>query len=258
MGDVSSRLIETLQSVDLIVAEDTRVSKRLCDVFMIKTPVICLNAHNENQQSKSLIVRLQAGENIAIVSDAGTPGISDPGAHFISDCVSAGILVIPIAGPSAVSTLLSASGFVADHYIFAGFFPRKENEALDLLGSFSQNWPLVFFESPKRLMKTLEFFDRHFPQASCVFGKELTKKFETIFYGSPSVVLTQVQTKLVKGEWCFAVRLNKIKEDTVNVRVVQQLKELGLSQKDIISVCKELGWSKNQVYDLSLNKEEKR
>ena len=196
---------------------------------------------------------LQNGLNIALVTDAGTPSISDPGSYTVSKLIKNGVVVSPIPGPSAVSCLASVAGIPADNYIFGGFFPRKEMQAIEMLKKMTAvSMPLIFFESPKRIKQTLECINDNFKGAYCIVGKELTKIYETIFYGSPEEILATFTDDMLKGEWCFMVSLPKEKT-AYNPDFLNQACELGLSQSQIGSLVKTLGWNKKDVYNYVIN-----
>lgn len=182
LGDISLRAIDTLKSVDLIAAEDTRHSKYLLDQQQIMTPTISLHEHNEQQRSQLLLEKLQHGESIALISDAGTPLISDPGYRLVTLVRGAGIKVIPIPGSSALIAAISASGLPSDRFAFEGFLPPKagaRQKRLTLLADETRT--LIFYESPKRIVGTLNDMQQIFggDRQACL-ARELTKIHETI------------------------------------------------------------------------------
>lgn len=181
LADASERCIEVLRAADLIACEDTRVTRTLLARFGIDTPALALHEHNEREASAGLVARLRAGESVALVSDAGTPALSDPGAYLVAQAHAAGIRVSPIPGPSAAAAAISAAGFPAAQFHFAGFLPaagsarRKALEALELAV------PLVLYEAPHRIRKTVDDLLAHFGTArEVVLGRELSKKFEEL------------------------------------------------------------------------------
>ena len=239
----------------LVAAEDTRVTRVLLAHVGATPELIRLDKMNEKSQQERLLKNLKQGENIAILSDAGTPGIADPGSLSVQYLLEAGITVIPIPGPCAITTLLSASGLAADQYIFAGFFPKKAGEALKTIESFrNHSCPILWFESPKRILKTLAFLEEQAPDAMCVVGKELTKKFEKIWRGTPKTIHDALSDTLVKGEWCLAVRFPEKAAKTLHQPFLDQAIDLGLSHKAITTLAKTLGWHKNEVYAYLLSK----
>ena len=182
LGDMSQRAIDTLQQVDLIAAEDTRHSKKLLVHFGIDKPMIAFHEHNERDRSNEILAQLQAGRQIALISDAGTPLISDPGYHLIRQLHDAGIRVVPIPGPSAVITALCASGLATDRFCFEGFLPSKAIARDKVLTELARETrTLVFYESPHRLLETLAAMLQAFgPGRRMTLARELTKTFETI------------------------------------------------------------------------------
>jgi 16S rRNA (cytidine1402-2'-O)-methyltransferase len=251
LSDCSERVVSTLSFVDHVAAEDTRVTLNLLGHFAIKTPLVSLQKFNEASRVDLFASWLSQGKNIALVSDAGTPNISDPGSRLIRDISSRGFSVIPIPGPSSITALLSVSGLLADHFYFGGFLPKKSSESLTLLDSLKTlRVPLVFFDSPKRIEKTVSLIEASYPLARIVLGKELTKTYEWIFRGTISEAVQAIQTVPIKGEWCFVVLLNHISENHVE-SVVLDLKERGMSLSQVLHVATTLlGYPKNTVYSL--------
>jgi 16S rRNA (cytidine1402-2'-O)-methyltransferase len=179
LADASARSIEVLRDADLIACEDTRTTRILLARHGIATRTVALHEHNERAAAAKLVSLLQDGKNLALVSDAGTPGLSDPGALLVEQAHRAGIRVSPVPGPSAAAAAFSAAGFPADRFLFAGFLPparaarRKALEALDL------PYPVVLYEAPHRILETIQDLAAHFgAQREIVIGRELTKKFE--------------------------------------------------------------------------------
>jgi 16S rRNA (cytidine1402-2'-O)-methyltransferase len=184
LDDASPRAIAVLREVDVIACEDTRRTARLCSRFDIKTQRVSLHAHNEAQRVPALVERLRAGESIALVSDAGTPLLSDPGRHLVSAAWEAGFRVIPIPGPSAVLAALVSSGFVTQPFTFLGFPPRKGGARarwLERLASLPGS--IVLFESPRRIAQTLRDLHAALGPRRVVLARELTKRFEQIVRG---------------------------------------------------------------------------
>ena len=182
LNDMTPRAIHTLQQVDLIAAEDTRVTGQLLKHYGISTPMISLREHNERSMAEKLVVRMQAGESIAQVSDAGTPAISDPGAVFAATAHAAGIRVIPVPGASALAAAVSAAGFTAPHTLFYGFLPPKSKQRRDALEALkSAPWTLVFYEAPHRIADCVDDMAAVLgADRQAVLARELTKTFETI------------------------------------------------------------------------------
>ena len=181
LKDVTLRALEVLQSVDRIVCEDTRVTRRLTARYGIQKPLESFFAGNEEHRVDAVVARLQAGENVALVTDAGTPAVSDPGYLLVRACREEGIPVVPVPGPSALATALSVSGLPSDRVLFLGFPPRRKGERRRLLqGLAGEPSTLVFYESPRRVRAFLEEALLLLPGRECVACRELTKVFETV------------------------------------------------------------------------------
>ena len=186
LADISSRALEVLQSVDVIAAEDTRRTRGLLQHFAINKPMLALHDHNENLQVPPLLLRLEGGENIALVSDAGTPLISDPGFPLVRACREAGVDVVPVPGPSALIAALSVAGLPTDRFRFEGFLPRKPGARHEFLqGLAAETATLVFYESSHRVGETLlDMLQVFGAQRYAVLARELTKMYETVLCGS--------------------------------------------------------------------------
>lgn len=257
LSDTSSRLLETLHNVDRIVAEDTRTTLKLLNHFGIKKPLSHLEKHNEIQATKQVMIWLRNGQNVALLSDAGTPTISDPGALCIAECQKEKIPVIPIPGPSAVTTLLSASGLPADHYVFTGFFPRKESEKQTWWDTWGKHpVPLVFFETSNRLLETTTWLCENAGTFDIVAGKELTKQFETILCETSDTILKKLNETTIKGEWVIALLPHRKTEDKGDEKkLIKKLIRAGFSQKDIKTIAECMGYNKNDWYKEALQSE---
>ena len=181
LADASPRALDTLRGVRLIACEDTRVTRGLLARHGIQTPTVSLHGHNERRASVKLLDALRAGEDIALVSDAGTPALSDPGAHLVGEAHRAGIRVSPIPGPSAAAAAFSASGFAGGGFVFAGFLPASGAERRKALEALDSPLPVVLYEAPHRMVKTLEdLLARLGGEREIVVARELTKKFEEV------------------------------------------------------------------------------
>ncbi|MBT3260803.1 16S rRNA (cytidine(1402)-2'-O)-methyltransferase [bacterium] len=252
LQDCSSRLLTTLQTVDMIAAEDTRTAQKLLQKFNIKKPLISLQKHNEKERLKLLTKYLSNSKSLALISDAGTPNIADPGAYIIRQLLEQGFQIIPIPGPSAVTTILSICGILADQFCFLGFFPKKNTDAQKLLVKTSQNQiPCIFFESPKRLLKTLDFLET-IPSIKEIFlAKELTKLHEKYFFGTITKVKNMLSTASSKGEWCFVLTFQAHKSSSNSTEAIieiQKMLDLGLNLKQILGLGeKYLKLSKNEI-----------
>lgn len=182
LDDITFRAIQTLKTVDLILAEDTRHSKHLLTHYEIATPMQAFHEHNESQKTQTIVNQLLAGKTMALISDAGTPLISDPGYVLVREAKKAGIDVVPIPGPSALISALSASGVASDRFCFLGFLPAKSTLRQKVIQqNASLDETLIFYESPKRILASLQDFEKILGDKRLVcLAKEITKSFETI------------------------------------------------------------------------------
>jgi len=205
LEDVTLRVLDELREADVVLCEDTRHTKGLLERHGIKARLLSYHQHNEAQRTTELLPRLEAGERIALVSDAGLPGVNDPGARLISAALEAGVPVTVLPGPSAVETALVASGLVGERYQFLGYLPRGE-KALGALWSELRTWPhpAVAFESPKRLPATLGSLAAVLPDRSVAVCRELTKRFEEVVRGSAAEVAARF-SEPPKGELTLVV-----------------------------------------------------
>ena len=201
LGDITYRAVETLKAVALIAAEDTRRTHVLCQKYGIATPLTSLHEHNEGKKAPELVERLKAGESVALVTDAGMPVISDPGAFLVEQARDAGIPVTAIPGASAVVTALALSGFRGERFRFEGF-PPKKSAAMErwLKELANEDSPVICYESPFRLVKTLELIQQVLGEIPVVVARELTKLHEEITRGSTSEVLGRYTERAPKGE----------------------------------------------------------
>ena len=201
LGDVTLRALETLKAVSVVAAEDTRRTGQLLKKFGISTPMVSLHEHNERTRTAELVARLQAGESVALVTDAGMPVVSDPGAFFVEQVAAAGILVTAAPGPSAAVTALALSGFRGERFRFEGFPPKKSAAMERWLEALSaEETPVICYESPFRLAKTLEAIRKVLGEVPVAVGRELTKLHEELTRGSTSEVLKRYTERPAKGE----------------------------------------------------------
>ena len=208
LKDITRRAETTLKSVDLIAAEDTRISRKLLNHYDIQTPLISYHDKNERSQANKLIGRLMLGENIALISDAGTPCISDPGYRLVHSAREIDIEVITIPGPSAVTAALSVSGIPTDHYYFEGFLPLKKGRKtrFELLESLPAT--IVIYESPLRVLRTLKDIERYWGNRVVSICRELTKIYETNFMGTITDAIQYFEKFKPKGEFVMMVAKN--------------------------------------------------
>ncbi len=222
LQDITLRALETLKSVDFVLAEDTRVTKKLLDKYNIKTPLISYHEHSKNSREEEIVALLKSGKNLALVTDAGTPGIADPGNRLVekiwaeaSRCPTSGhplmsdigIRIIPIPGPSALTAILSVCGFPTDQFVFLGFLPKKKGRQTLLQSLKDENKTIIFFESPHRIVKTLKELAVALGDREAVVGRELTKMFEEIKRGTLSKLAQYFGSKKQKGEFVVVLDL---------------------------------------------------
>ncbi|MDQ3622354.1 MAG: 16S rRNA (cytidine(1402)-2'-O)-methyltransferase [Verrucomicrobiota bacterium] len=206
LGDITLRALETLKSVDLIACEDTRHSGHLLRHFQIHKPLVSYHEHNEARRTAELIEELAAGKSIGLITDAGLPGISDPGHRLLRACQERGLPYTIIPGPSAILTALIGSGFPADRFYFGGFLPVKSGgRERELLAAAGRAETSIFFESPHRLVKTLGVCAAHFPDRPLCVARELTKQFEEFRRGLAPELLAHYAARPVKGEIVFLI-----------------------------------------------------
>lgn len=260
LGDMSSRAIEVLNQVSLIACEDTRHSGKLLSHFGITTKTTALHDHNERARAQWIVEQLAAGQSIALISDAGTPLISDPGYHLVSHVRQSGFNVIPLPGPCAAITALSASGLPSDRFTFEGFLPSKEKARADKLLALKEDpRTLIFYESPHRIEHSLTTMvevlggDRH-----VVMAREVTKTFETFLSGPVSEVLAKVSTdpNQQKGEIVLMVHGYHLSDDeaipTVAINTLKLLCE-ELPLKKAAAIAAQIhGLKKNALYKYGL------
>jgi 16S rRNA (cytidine1402-2'-O)-methyltransferase len=260
LGDISARAIEVLSGVNTIAAEDTRHTAKLLHHFSIPTPCIALHEHNERKVAANLVARIQGGESLALVSDAGTPLVSDPGYFLVKTVREAGIKVVPVPGPCALTVALSASGMPSDRFVFEGFLTAKREARKRRLNELqAEARTLIFYESKHRITSTLEDMAEIFgQQRHAVVARELTKTFETIRGDSLEghLALIQQDPNQSKGEFVILVRgADAEAQQTTGVNPDQVLailmEELSLKQASALA-AKICGVKKNLMYDKAL------
>ena len=207
LGEVSPRLLDTLRAADLICAEDTRHTSNLLRHFEIATPLASCHAHTSPAKIAALVERLTEGQTLALVTDAGTPGVSDPGPQLVREAVTAGITVSPIAGPCALIAALSVTGFDAQRFSFGGFLPRKPGKRRKALNEYlAREEALVFYEGPHRVVALLTDLAERAPDRSVALCRELTKKFEEVARGTAQELATAwAKRKETRGEFVLVV-----------------------------------------------------
>ena len=205
LGDITYRAVETLKSVDFIVCEDTRVTKILLDHFQIKKTLVVANAQNENRKIDEIIDKIKSGGKCALVTDAGTPSISDPGTRLVNAAIKQDIEVIGIPGPSAAVLSLSISGLPTDSFVFEGFLPQKKGRQKKLAELSSEERTIVLYESTYRIEKLINELNQYMPERYVAVFRELTKKFEEAWRGYPPQLLSELPSKNIKGEFVVII-----------------------------------------------------
>ena len=201
LGDITVRALQVLKSVDVVAAEDTRHSGMLLKHFEIKKPLLSYHEHNEAMRTAQLVERLTADENVALITDAGTPALSDPGARLIRACIERGLPLTIIPGPSSILAALVGSGFSTERFYFGGFLPVKSGQReRELRATAERGETTIFFESPYRLTKTLAVCTGIMPDRQLCVARELTKKFEEFRHGIASKLLAHYEAHPPKGE----------------------------------------------------------
>lgn len=214
LSDITYRAIEILNSVDFILCEDTRVTKILLDAYQISKPFVVVNAHNESKIIVKILKRILGGESCALVSDAGTPCISDPGVRLINQLITNEIEIVGIPGPNAAIMALSISGLPTDAFVFEGFLPQKKGRQKKLKQLSEETRTIVLYESTYRIKKMIEEINEYMPTRKIVVARELTKKFEETWRGTASDILTNFEKKIIKGEFVIIIApLNWIEKD---------------------------------------------
>ena len=207
LGDITLRALETLKSADVIACEDTRHSLILLRHYGIAKPLVSYHEHNEARRTAELIEELAAGRHVAVISDAGLPGINDPGHRLLRACIERGLPYTILPGPSSVLTALIGSGFEAEAFYFGGFLPVKSGQRERvLLGAAARVETSIFFESPYRLIKSLAVCAQHFPERELCVARELTKTYEEFRKGRAPELLAHYSAKTVKGEIVLVIR----------------------------------------------------
>jgi 16S rRNA (cytidine1402-2'-O)-methyltransferase len=255
LEDMTFRAVRVLREAGVIACEDTRHSRKLLDHFGIDRPVVSYHDHNEMERSGSLLDRLQGGESVALISDAGTPLISDPGYRLVHEAARQGIPVVPVPGASAILAALTASGLPTDSFFFAGFLPPKSGQRRKRLEELqSLDSVLVFYEAPHRILESLADIGEVLGSRECVLTRELTKLHEEFLRGAPTeLAATLRQKEAIKGEMTLVIGkpVAPPPDDRPVPEAVAALISLGSPQMEAIKeVARQRGLSKRTVYDL--------
>jgi 16S rRNA (cytidine1402-2'-O)-methyltransferase len=253
LEDITYRAVRVLGEVDRIACEDTRQTRKLAERYGIGTPMVSYHEHNERKRSEELLAALRAGKNIALVSDAGTPLVSDPGYRLVRAAREAGIAVSPVPGPAALVAALSASGLATDAFVFLGFLPAKKGQRRKVLeGWKAAEATLVFYEAPHRMMETLADIEDVLGAREVVLARELTKVHEEFLRGSVREVLESLEKRpALKGEMTVMVgRGETVEADNRPIEnAVAELVEAGIPRMEALkTVARRRGLSKREVY----------
>ena len=261
LEDITFRAISVLKDVDIIAAEDTRHTLKLLNYYEISKPLISYHRHNEDVKSDVLIEKVLNGQNIAIVTDAGTPGISDPGEEIVKEAIKNNIEIIPIPGACAFVNAIIASGLNTKQFSFYGFLPmNKKLRKKTFENILKENKTIIIYEAPHKLQKILQDILDNIGDINCVIAKELTKIHETFFRGKISELINNFESP--KGEYIILLDLNntvKEENDFENMSAEDQYefyKNQGIEKKEIIKlIAKNKKVPKNDIYKLFLNRE---
>lgn len=257
LQDITLRVLDTLKTVDLVACEDTRKTLQLLNHFAITKPVTSYFEHNKQVKGDKIINALLEGKNVALVSDAGMPGVSDPGWDLIQQCLAEDIPFTVLPGAVAAVTGLVLSGLPTQRFSFEGFVPRNKKERRSFLQNLAEETrTMIFYESPHRLEETLAAMDEIFGTRQMAVARELTKKFEEVRRGTPAELLAHFQANEIRGEFVLIVEGKEPAEEATKdiswaLQRVNQLTAEGLSQKEAIKqAAKEAGLPKREVYNL--------
>lgn len=262
LEDITLRALRILKEVDVIAAEDTRQTKKLLNHYGVRTPLTSYHEHNEKTKAPSLLARLEQGENIALVSDAGTPTISDPGYELLRRAIQAGISIVPVPGASALVAALSASGLPTEGFVFNGFLPSKRSERRAKLRQLQdEKTTLVFYEVPHRLKQSLRDLLEILGDREVVVGREISKVYEEFIRGSVSETVQQAELREWRGEMTLVVRGSEGKT-SVDADLMREeigkLKSQGMRVKEIAEILGErFSCPKREVYRLALKDKNK-
>jgi len=258
LEDMTLRAIRLLKEADLIAAEDTRHTKHLLDRYRIETQLTSYHDHNKEEKAPVLVARLLEGKNIALVSDAGTPGISDPGYFLINLAIDQRIPVVPVPGATAAIAALSVSGMPTDRFVFEGFLPARHMARIKRLQDLAtEDRTLIFYEAPHKVLAATQDMLEVLGDRRAVFTRELTKIHEETIRGTLSEILKHLQTGSLKGEFTIIVHGASSEPPMQDIDAAEYLKNLiihrGLSRKDAVAAAaKELGLPKKELYRESL------
>ncbi|MBI5642519.1 MAG: 16S rRNA (cytidine(1402)-2'-O)-methyltransferase [Deltaproteobacteria bacterium] len=252
LEDITLRALRILKEVDLIAAEDTRHTKKLLSHYAVSTPLTSYFEHNEKEKAPLLVGKLKEGSDIALVSDAGTPGISDPGYRLVRLAIENSIPVVPVPGPSALISVLSASGLPLNEFTFKGFVPSGASRKKVFLEMKGEEHTYVFYESPNRLKETLDDILEVLGDIDIIIAREMTKMHEEILRGRAGVIAGLLKDREIKGE--IVIVLRTVKEERGDFRTeLKGFLDAGLKLNDAVkAVSQEFGLPKSEVYKEAL------
>lgn len=263
LNDITLRVLDTLKKVDIIAAEDTRHSRILLNHYGIKVPLLSCHEHNERKRTEIIIEALKAGQKVALISDAGMPGISDPGYILINRCHEENIEVDVLPGPNAALTALVLSGMETEHFLFLGFPPAGKSERRKLLESIKDlPFTLIFYEAPHRLLDTLQALHSILEDRNTAVVRELTKIHQTVHKGITADLISEFEQKAPRGECCIIVapaeKIQDHGDPDLWLKEYQELEIQGMPQKEAMkAVAKKYGVSKRDIYKAKLDEEKK-
>jgi 16S rRNA (cytidine1402-2'-O)-methyltransferase len=258
LEDITLRAVRVLREVDVVAAEDTRHTQILLNHHKIHTPFTSYHEHNEKTKAQELVARLVQGQNIALVSDAGTPAISDPGFRLVVQAIRAGVRIIPIPGASALTAVLSAGGLPTDKFVFEGFLPARKMQRRERLQTLrDETRTLIFYEAPHRLKETLDDIGELLGNREAVLAREVSKIHEEFLRGPVSELVRALSSGDVRGEVTLIISgasgLPGVSEDRLKAEILE-LKGKGLRVKEIAEVLGEkFGYPKKEIYRLALH-----
>ena len=258
LEDTTLRALRVLKEVDVVAAEDTRHTQILLSHYDIHTPLTSYHEHNEKTKSQELVKRLAQGQNIALVSDAGTPAISDPGFRLGVQAIRAGVRIIPIPGASALTAVLSASGLPTDRFVFEAFLPAKKRQRRERLQTLrDETRTLIFYEAPHRLKDTLDDIHELLGNREAVLAREVSKVHEEFLRGPVSELVRALGSGEIRGEVTLIISGSsgapRVNEDRLQAEI-RELKGRGLRVKEIAEVLGEkFGYPKKEIYRLALH-----
>lgn len=255
LGDITLRAIEILKSVDLIACEDSRVTQKLLNHYDIKTKCVSYHKYNEKERISQIVEFLGSGQKMALVSDAGTPLICDPGSVIVKELRERGFSITSLPGANAVVTFLSQIARIDEKFSFVGFLPKTQAQIESIVKQYEHE-DVVFYESPNRIIKTLKTIQTARPDTKVAVGRELTKIFEEIVVDKIENVISHFEKNISKGEFVVMIfRSEKNQEETDIQNKIKLLQDKGFSAKDISVILFELyGLNKNKIYKLSVGK----